>query len=171
MKSKITVFIAILFMSFTNAQTKVGTIDSDYVIGRMPEMKKVLKLVENYGKKLDSTFQIKYEKYQSKVDAYKKDEKSLTAETKKTMINALAGLENDLKKYRENGNKLMQLKRNEVMRPLYNKLNKVIADISKAKGYTQILTTTGNQFAYLDERFDITNLVLTKLGIKEEEKK
>ena len=53
------------------------------------------------------------------------------------------------------------------MRPLYKKLSEVIAEVSKANGYTQILTTNGNQFGYIDERYDITKLVLEKLGIKE----
>ena len=51
------------------------------------------------------------------------------------------------------------------MRPLYNKLNAAIAKISKEKGYTQIFTLAGNQFAYIDSKFDITELVITSLGI------
>ncbi len=171
MKSKIILFTAILFISFANAQTKVGTIDSDYIIGKMPELIKVSKLVEKYGKRLDSSFQIKYKSYQTKVDAYKKDEKTLSKEIKKTMVNTLLGLEQELQKFKQNGNQLMQLKRDEVMRPLYNKLKNVIKEVAVANGFTQILTTTGNQFAYLDDKFDITKLVLNKLGIKIAEKK
>jgi len=166
MKLKITLLLAIFFINFTNAQTKVGTVNSDYIIGSMPEMKKVLKLVENYGKKLDSSFQAKYKEYQTKVAAFKKDEKTLSPETKKTMIDTLTRLEQDLQKYRQNGNQLMQLKRDEVMRPLYKKLGDVITEVAKTNGYSQILTVNGNQFAYIDEKFDITQLVLKKLGIK-----
>ncbi len=55
------------------------------------------------------------------------------------------------------------------MRPLYNKLSEAIRDVSKANNFTQVLTITGNQFAYVDDKFDITKLVIDKLGIKNPE--
>ena len=72
-----------------------------------------------------------------------------------------------MNKFRQNGTKMMQLQRDENMRPLYKKLSEVIKEVAKANGYTQVLTTNGNQFGYIDEKFDITKLVLDKLGIKE----
>jgi outer membrane protein len=77
----------------------------------------------------------------------------------------LAGLEQDIKKYQKNGNTLMGLKRDELMRPLYTMLSEAIATVAKENGYTQILTITGNEFAYIDSKFDITELVLKNLGI------
>ena len=65
----------------------------------------------------------------------------------------------------------MQLKQNELMRPLYKILNNAINTVSKENGYTQVLTSTGNQFVYIDEKFDITALVMAKLGVKEPEVK
>ena len=40
-----------------------------------------------------------------------------------------------------------------------------ITVIAQADGYTQILTTSGNEFAY-DEKFDLTQKVMDKLGVK-----
>ena len=77
----------------------------------------------------------------------------------------MAGLEQDIKKYQKNGNTLMGLKRDELMRPLYTMLSEAIATVAKENGYTQILTITGNEFAYIDSKFDITELVLKNLGI------
>ena len=85
------------------------------------------------------------------------------------MVKELTELEQDIKQYQDNGNKLMQLKQNELMRPLYKKLNLAIKEIAKENGYTLILTTTVNQFAYIDQEFDITKLVIAKLNIKEPE--
>ena len=74
-------------------------------------------------------------------------------------------MEQDIKKYQKNGNTLMGLKRDELMRPLYTMLSEGIATVAKENGYTQILTITGNEFAYIDSKFDITELVLKNLGI------
>ena len=168
MKFKITLLALILSIGFTtNAQTKLATVNSDLIIGKMPQMQQVLKRVDNYAKKLDSTFQIKFKGYQEKVDAYKKNENTISLDQKKKNYNEIVSLEQEMQKFRENGTKMMQIRRDDFMRPLYKKLSEVIALIAKEKGYTQVLTTTGNQFAYIDPQHDITKLVLTKLGIKE----
>ncbi|OSY89170.1 membrane protein [Tenacibaculum holothuriorum] len=167
MKSKILVLATILFSTISIAQTKVGTVNSDIIIGKMPQMKNVLRRIETAGKKLDSSFNIKAKEYQKKVESYKAEEKIMTDTDKQTRIAELQKMEQEMQKFRVNGTKMMQIQRDEYMRPLYKKLSEVIAEVAKANGYTQILTTNGNQFGYIDERFDITKLVLDKLGIKE----
>ncbi len=167
MKLKITLLVAILLTTVSFAQTKLGTVNSDLIIGKMPQMKNVQRRVENYGKRLDSSFQIKAKDYQAKIEAYKAVEKTLSEADKKTKIQEITVIEQEMAKFRKNGTTMMQLQRDDNMRPLYKKLSEVIAEVAKANGYTQILTTNGNQFGYIDENFDITQLVLDKLGIKE----
>ena len=171
MKSKLSILVSVLFTLVFSAQTKVGTINSDYIINLMPEAKIVVKRAQAYGAKLDSSFSIKLKDFQTKVDKFKKEEKEMGELMKKTTLNELTAMENDIKKYQNNGNKLMQLKQNELMRPLYKKLNDAIKAVAIAEGYTQVLTSTGNQFAYIDEKYDITKLVMAKLGVKEPEVK
>lgn len=170
MKSFLSILI-VLFSTISFAQHKVGTINSDYIINLMPEAKVVIKKAQEYGAKLDSSFSIKMKEFQAKVDKFRKEEKEMGELLKKTTMQELTAMENDVKKYQDNGNKLMQLKQNELMRPLYKKLNEAISAIAKEKGYSQVFTTTGNQFAYIDENHDITKLVMAKLGIKEPEVK
>lgn len=171
MKFKLTILFIAFISSLAIAQTKVGTIDSDYIISIMPETKIVMERTQEYGAKLDSSFSIKAKEYQDKVADFKKNEAEYGELMKKTLINEIGLMEQDIKKYQENGNKLMQLKQNELMRPLYKLLNDAIASIAKENKYTQILTTTGNQFAYIDDKFDITELVMAKLGVKAPEVK
>jgi outer membrane protein len=132
----------------------------------MPEATIVMKRSQAYGAKLDSSFSVKVKKYQLKVEEFKKNEKSLGVLAKQTDLQELSDMEADIKKYQQNGSQLMQLKKNELMRPLYKKLSDAISVIAKADGYSQILTITGNEFAYMDNKFDITELVIKNLGIK-----
>ena len=165
MKLKITLLFIAFISTISFAQTKVGSIDSDYIISLMPENKVILKMAQKYGAKLDSSFTVKVEDFRARLKDYQAKEKEMGDLEKKTVQKELASLEQDINQYQKNGNTLMGLKRDELMRPLYKKLSNVIAEVSKANGYTQILTTTGNQFAYLDPKFDITDLVIKKLGI------
>ncbi len=171
MKSKITILFIAFLSTISIAQTKTGTINSDYIINIMPEAKIVVKKTQEYGARLDSSFSIKMKEYQDKVADFKEKEKEMGDLMKKTMIKELTGLEQNMNQYQNNGKKLMQLKQNELMRPLYKKLSDAIKVVVKEQGYTHILTISGNEFAYVDEKYDITELVMAKLGIKAPEVK
>ena len=171
MKFKITFLFITLISTISVAQSKTGTIDSEYIINLMPEAKVVIERSQSYGSRLDSLFSIKMKDYQTRVADFREKEKEMGELMKKTLIQELTALEQDIKKYQENGNKLMQLKQDELMRPLYKKLNTAIDEIAKAEGFTLILTIAGNQYAYIDDDYDITKKVMAKLGIKEPEVK
>lgn len=165
MKLKITLILIICFSAVSIAQTKVGTVDSKYILALMPEAKIVEQRAKSYGTKLDSSFNIKLQDFKTRVAGFQKRKKEMGQLEKKTYVDELTALESDIKKYQDNGRKLVQLKQNELLRPLYKKLSDAIVAVSKEEKYTQILTITGNEFAYTDEKFDITDLVIKKLGI------
>jgi outer membrane protein len=168
MKTKFTLFIAILCIGFSmNAQTKVGTVDSELIVTKMPQLKSVQERLKNYAAKLDSINAIKIKDYDTKVKAFNDASKTMSEEDKKNKYGEIAKMNQEISKFRQNGTQLMQLRRTEYMRPLYKKIADVVEEIAKEKGYSQILTTTGNQFAYIDEKHDITKLVMDKMGIKE----
>ena len=168
MKTKITLFIAILCIGFSvKSQTKVGTIDVDYIVAKMPQLKQAQERIKNYGAKLDSINNKKIKEYDTKVKAFNSDLKTLSEAAKKIRANEINILNKDIISFRQNGSKLMQLRKDEFMRPLYKKITELTEIIAKEKGYSQVLTTNGNNFAYLDEKHDITKLILAKLNIKE----
>ena len=87
-----------------------------------------------YGAKLDSSFSIKMKDYQDRVADFRKKEKEMGELMKKTIVKELTALEQDIQKYQGNAQTLMQLKQNELMRPLYKKLNDAIDIVVKEKG-------------------------------------
>jgi outer membrane protein len=165
MKLKIAFTLLIISTSFSIAQNKVGTIDSDYIVNLMPETKVAMDTSQKYGSTLDSSFNIQVVDFKNRVDKYTMREKEMGVLEKKTIQQELAALEKELQKYQKNANMLLKLRRDELMRPLYKKLSDLIAVVSKENGYSQVFTITGNQFAYFDSNFDITKLVMDKLGI------
>lgn len=84
MKTKITLLIAIFCIGFYgNAQTKVGTVDSDHILTKMPQLKQVQERLKKYGAKLDSINNVKIKDYDAKVKAYNSELKTLTEAAKK----------------------------------------------------------------------------------------
>lgn len=163
--------IAFLFLCVTGfAQSKVGTIDVDYIISQMPELSSVQKQIEDYGNGLDANLRKKLTEYQTAIDKYKTDEFSLTIKQKKGRQDSIIAMENDIQKFQQNGNQLIVLKQEEYLKPLYEKIGIALEKIAKAEGYTQVLMRN-NDVVYIDNRFDLTLAVLKELGIeiKEEE--
>ena len=160
--------VAFILFSFTaNCQSKVGTVNINDILIKLPELAEVENAVITYKAELEKTLNEKVTTYKNKVELFKQNSDSYSDVMKKTMGEELYGLENDIKKFQQNGGKLAQLRQEELLRPLYTKISDMIAVVAKEQKYTQILTVDGNEFAYADAKLDITSTVKSKLGAKE----
>lgn len=163
----ILVALAILLTSVSlNAQTKVGTIDAEFILAQMPETKTVEEDIKAYNLKLQEELQNTIKKYEELVAAYQTDNATLTEEDKAAKESEIISVENDIKNFRQKATVLMQVRRNELTQPLYMKIDAAMKTIIEKEKYTQIFNTSINGMAYADEKFDITDAVLTKLGIE-----
>ncbi len=163
----ILVALAILLTSVSlNAQTKVGTIDAEFILAQMPETKTVEEDIKAYNLKLQEELQNTIKKYEELVAAYQTDNATLTEEEKAAKESEIISVENDIKNFRQKATVLMQVRRNELTQPLYMKIDAAMKTIIEKEKYTQIFNTSINGMAYADEKFDITDAVLAKLGIE-----
>lgn len=162
--------IALLAFSLNSfSQTKVGTVNNEYILSQMPEIKGVEEKLKAYSAQLDSTIQVKYETYREVVTAYNEKEKEgMNDVMKKIKQKEIVDLEADLKNLQQNSAKLLQIQQDEYLRPLYNKIGKAIEAIVKEEGFTQIFDEN-NSIIYIDPKFDLTLKVLDRLGIEVKE--
>ena len=93
MKVKLLIVVFCFASFFVNGQTKVGTINSEFIVGLMPESKQVLSELKTYAAKLDSTYQVKLADYNAKVTAFQKLDPSLSENFKKVKIEEINELE------------------------------------------------------------------------------
>ncbi|RRO12309.1 OmpH family outer membrane protein [Flavobacteriaceae bacterium 14752] len=160
--------IAFILTSISFAQTKVGTINTEYIISKMPEFKEVQKKLETYGKTLDAGLKEKFDEYQEKVKAYTEKESTYTESLKKLKQKDIVKLEEDIQKLRTNSGKLLQVRQDELLRPLYNKIGNEVDKIVKEEGFTHIFNET-NSLIYIAPEYDITIKVMKRLNIPVEE--
>ncbi|MDY8137770.1 OmpH family outer membrane protein [Aquimarina sp. 2201CG5-10] len=161
--------ILLLIASFqVIAQTKTGTVDSELILSKLPELTKVQEDLKAYNAKLESELKVKIDDYQAKVKDYQEKVASMTEPMKKTKQEEIIALENDIAKFRQNGAQLVQIEQNRLLQPLYQKIGKALEEVAKAEGYAQVFTISNSGLAYIDPKFDLTKTVMTKLGIKPE---
>ncbi len=150
---------------FTQAQTKVGTIDAEYILANMPEMASVEQGMQTYSATLQSQMEGNVKKYDSLIAAYKTNSATFTEEQLQSKQQEIMGIENDLKTFKQKATVMMQMKRSELTQPLYEKIDAAMKEVIAAQKYTQIINSSTNSLAYADPKFDITDAVLSKLGI------
>ncbi len=168
MKKEI-LFLVFACLSFIGtAQTKVGTIDADYILNRMPGMEEVNQGLETYNTELQGDLQEAITEYENLIKEYEAERESYNDTIRAEKENNIVGLENDIKNFRQRASVMMQMRQNELSKPLYEEIDKAMKAIIEEEGFTQILHASGNSLAFADAEYDITEKVMEKLGIDPE---
>ena len=94
--------IAIIFSIQLNAQSKVGTVDVEYIISNMPELEQVRTDVTSYNDGLESQSKLKINTFQTLVDSYQQNESTYTEAIKKEKQSEIIALENEIKQFQQN---------------------------------------------------------------------
>ena len=163
-KLSILLVIAIIFSIQLNAQSKVGTVDVEYIISNMPELEQVRTDVTSYNDGLESQSKLKINTFQTLVDSYQQNESTYNEAIKKEKQSEIIALENDIKQFQQNSNKLIQLKQDELIQPLYQIIGDALNAVSKEEKFTQVFTIN-NYIVYLDPKMDLTIKMMKKMGL------
>lgn len=163
---KLSILIIALITSFQiNAQSKVGTVDVEYILSAMPQLEQIRADLKTYSDDLENQSKLKISTYQTLIESYQQNEKTYTEEVKKEKQNEIIALENDIKKFQQNTGQLAQLKQNELVQPLYQQIGEALNTVSKEENFTQVFTIN-NDIVYLDPKMDLTIKVMTKMGLE-----
>ncbi|MDA9127394.1 OmpH family outer membrane protein [Flavobacteriaceae bacterium] len=154
-----------VFSAVSAQESKVGTIDIDYILSLMPELVGVQEQVKAYQTELSDGYSEKLAQYEKALKDYRDNESLLTLMQKKSKEDSLVVMQNELGQYQQNGNQLLALRQEDFMQPLYTKVGQSLERVAEAGGYTQVLLRDNN-VVYIDNRFDLTLAVLKDLGIE-----
>lgn len=173
MKKIITIFVlaASLLCGTAQAQTKLGYIRIDDIVGLMPEVKKVN--MDTVGQQyLQDSVLPRYNYIQSEYNRKiallgdtVKNTLAIRTQILKEMQDDKAELDNAQGVIQQ----VQQYKQQEFLQPFYEKAKKAINQVAKEKGYLYVLST--DSFIVAPEGDDISLAVLTKLNIKLPEQK
>ncbi|MEM6523083.1 MAG: OmpH family outer membrane protein [Bacteroidota bacterium] len=147
---------------------KIGYADVDYILAQMPESKVVESELQNTNTQLQKQLQAKYEEYQQKLQAYQQGAATMLDAVRQDKEQELIGLQEGIQKFEQNAQASIQKKTAELMEPLTKKIGDMIEAVAKEQGYTHVLNGQVGGIdvvLYADEKFDISDAVLKKMGI------
>lgn len=168
------VFSFLLFMAVFHwgLTQNFAFIDSDYILSNIPEYteskEKLDKLAESWTKEIEDRLSV----LKTQKENFNKEEILLPAEEKtkrKSEIDKLEKETVDLQTQRFGLNGDYFLKRQELIKPIQDRIYTAMKKVAKAEGYTFVFDKANQStLIYGDKDADISNNVLEEMGITKE---
>ena len=161
------VLIFALFQVNLEAQ-KYGYLNFGNLIVELPETAEADKKMEAYQKELMTTGEAMATAFQEKVNAYVAEaQKGMMAPAEQQKREAALQQERDsILSYEQEMQTKMQSKRQELLQPIVDKIQKALDAIGKEKGYAMIFDSGAfNAVLFVTETDDVAPLVRQKLGL------
>ena len=147
-----------------NAQVKLGFVDTEKIVGQMPEIRDVQAQLDNLRKSFADTLGAIEKNFNAKVESYQKQQAMMTAEAKEKEEAQLKAMEQQYQQYyqdRLGPQGVLVQAQNRLMQPIKEKVKTAIDKVAKDEKLTAVME---NQLLiYFDSKLDITFKVLDYL--------
>lgn len=166
------IFSVVAFASLAQTQPatqKIGYADWDYIFSQLPAFKQVDSELKAHRAQLESQMEAKQRDLQTKYEAFQKLPATTDNAIRADKQRELETLNESLQKFSQDAQTSLQNKQNTLMEPVFTKVGKAIEEVAKENGFAFIINAQtlqgGDILLYSDEKFDISALVLKKLGV------
>jgi outer membrane protein len=163
-------FLALLVLAAAGtgwAQQKIGYVNSESIMQTLPEAIDAQKSVDNLVQQWEAELQKMQAEWKRKFDDFDKRKLILTDQVRADQEKELRDLDQAItdyrnKKFGQNGE--LFLKQAEVMKPLQNKLFKILEEMAREDGYDYIFDRSGQiLLLYANDKLDLTAKVLQRM--------
>ncbi|ACE06161.1 hypothetical protein Aasi_0783 [Candidatus Amoebophilus asiaticus 5a2] len=164
----LTFFSAISYLQAAEKPLKIGYVKLDYVMESMPETKQMEIDLKAFEIQLRNQLQQKAVVLQEKIQAFQKGHATMTDPVKNQKEAELQQLHGEFENLQMESQSSLANKQLELYKPIYERIQKTIELVAKENKYTHVLNadTVGLHIVlYGDQEYDISNLILKKLGI------
>lgn len=159
--------VALLSITATMQAQKFGYVHSAAILSEMPDVKVADSNLETLQKKLMEKgegmvklLEQDYVTVQQKVAAGELSPKQQEDEVKK-----LEARQSEILKYEQEMQQKVMVKREELLKPIYDKVNAAIKSVAEEGGYQMIFDASTSILLYADDTVDVSDQVKLKLGI------
>jgi len=164
------IFVLLAFTSLSFAQLKIGYVDSETIMQKLPDAQdartKLEELVSGWRTEL-----IKMQsELKNKQSEYEKKKLIMSEKIKKEKMDEINKLSRSIDLFRDRkfgARGELFVKQNELMKPIQNKVFNAIKDVAAEEDLDFVFDRTSDvTLLYAKEKYDITNLVLEKLKLE-----
>ena len=172
-------FLAALALALAPAAwaqpVKVGFVDTDQIVIRMPEFAQVQAQLEQQQRAVGTRVRVVQDSlqrvFQARAEEYQTFDASALAtdEARRTRQQELLGLQNQIEQAEVQGLQYLSYTEARLLQPVLNRIDLAIQNVASGGGYDLVMPTVANNapvFLYRSERVaDLTPAVMNALGI------
>jgi outer membrane protein len=166
-------WMCILFLvpALVQAQAKIGYIDSEAIMKKLPEAQDAQKTLDQIVAGWQDDLSKLQTQWQKKFDEYDRRKLIMSDQSRAAAERELMDMEkkiNDFRTQKFGPNGDMLVKQTEMMKPIQDKIFKAIQDVATADSYDYVFDKSGQIFLlFVNEKFDLTTKVLAKLSVQQ----
>lgn len=166
MFKKILLVAALLIPMLASAQTlKIGLVDLNELIEKMPDTAAVQKQVSETSKKYEDEYAKLQEEMQRRIDDYQNMKQDELPAIRERKARELTDYQQKLEQFGNTAMQDLQKMNQELMAPVVQKIRTAIESVGKENGYS-LIQDIASQYFYAAPVVDITGDVKAKLGIQ-----
>lgn len=160
------VIAVILFIGTqATAQTKVAHIDVQALMTSMPEMKTAQEQLKKIQETYDKDYKNMVTEYQTKLQKYEQESATAGDALNETRSKEMQDMGTRIQQFQQNAQKELGQKEIDLMKPLFEKGQKAIQKVAKAKGVNYVLDSTSpGTVLYMEGGIDLMADVKKELG-------
>ena len=171
MIQKLTLLIAlVLTVTYTIAQNKIAIVDTKYILEKVPDYKEAQKKLDQFSETWQREIDLKNTEVEKMYRDFEAEQVMLSDELKKKREDQLFNKEKelrDLQKQRFGYEGDLFKKRQELVKPIQDKVYTAIQKIAQQRAYDLILDKSeGITVIFADPKLDRSEDVLKEMGIK-----
>lgn len=155
------------------AQQKIGYVDTEYVLNKMPEYETVQQKLDNLEQEWRQEIQKKEKKARTLEQEFNARELLYTEEERKQKQRAIETARNEVEQLRQRyfgPEGELYSRQKELMRPIQQRVLEATESVATEDGYDYVVDKKGETlFLYAKEEHDLSDRVLRELGINIEQ--
>lgn len=169
MKKKLLVLVMMVLLALPLFSQKYAYIDSEYILENMPEYTEAQAELDRVAAVWQKEIEAKFRTIDSMYKKYQVEAITLPESMKKNREEAIIAAEKDakdLQKKRFGKDGDLFKKREELVKPIQDRVFTAIDEYARDKGYAFVFDVAGAMtIVYADPKWDINAEILQKLGI------
>lgn len=169
-KAASTLILSLFVLAGTvTAQTNVAYMNTDEILSQLPEAQEIDSELNDLIEEKRGELEQRSTEFQQEVTQYQQEAENMSDEERSTREQELGEREQELQQYQQTIQQEIQQRRNELLAPVFQRMETAIEDVSEEMDIDLVLNEATGQgeaivFYASDEGLNITDEVLSRMN-------
>ena len=161
-------WMGVLVVSFPlQAQSvKIGYVNTAEILQAMPEAAKAQEELQKYAQQLEEQLQQMMDEYQQKLAEYEENKELWPQTVREIKEKEILTLQLNIQEYRLKAQQDLQIKQQELMQPIVEKIQRAVEEVARERGYDYVIDASTGVLLVSPPGDDLTLYVKRKLGLQ-----